>query len=55
MVLHAHTDHILAFDESKLEFIVWSLDSKGNTYSGDYFRSLMMAVDDFKIRSGLDI
>jgi len=41
---------VLALNE-KNEFVTWKLGGDGNTYSGNYFTSLLFAVDDFRKRS----
>lgn len=43
---------VLCYHNPKDEFVVWSVDEFGNTTSGDYFKSLKPAIEQFEVRSG---
>jgi len=51
LILAIHKDKVLCYWDAKDEFVTWNIDAKGNTESGNYFKTLESAIADFKQRS----
>jgi hypothetical protein len=53
LAINREKGFVLCYNNPKDEFIVWSVDEFGNTTSGDYFKSLEPAIEQFKTRTGV--
>jgi hypothetical protein len=51
LVLHQTPLYVLCFDMDKREFVTWALDDKGKTFEGHYWKSILLAVGDYKDRT----